>query len=157
MLFLAYTFTEYVDTTLYGVFSTFESLVESFKHQNYTKCSVVKTRLSDPTSMSAPTYYNITNGVFTVDEHAPKVHSCGFLKPVMVDNCLAKFVGVDPTAAQSRVSLTSHVCTYIRENHLDNKEMIQPDERLSCMLGVDTPINYMQLQTLLNKHIQCGC
>jgi SWIB/MDM2 domain len=55
----------------------------------------------------------------------------------------------------SVVDITSLVCRYIKENHLqsqEDKRLLTPDEKLARLLGTEEQINFFMLQRYLRPH-----
>jgi chromatin remodeling complex protein RSC6 len=91
----------------------------------------------------------------------------GFLKPIKISEELAKFLAWDPAQSYSRVSVTKHICKYIKDNHLyddADKRKILCDDKLRVLLKYDPNnvplddkgepayLNYFRLQKHLKSH-----
>jgi chromatin remodeling complex protein RSC6 len=84
----------------------------------------------------------------------------GFLKPVAISNEMAKFTGWDPTELKSRVDVTKFLCSYIKDNDLQNpkdRRQIFADAKLSKLLKYDSkkeekPLTYFMIQKCLKNH-----
>ena len=83
----------------------------------------------------------------------------GFQKPVRISKEMAKFVGWNPDELKSRVAVTKALCTYIKENNLQNKadrRQIIADAKLAKLLKYDNkssePLTYFALQKCLKSH-----
>jgi chromatin remodeling complex protein RSC6 len=84
----------------------------------------------------------------------------GFLKPVAISNEMAKFTGWDPTELKSRVDVTKFLCSYIKDNDLQNpkdRRQIFADAKLSKLLKYDSkkeekPLTYFMIQKCLKTH-----
>ncbi|MDP1881134.1 MAG: SWIB/MDM2 domain-containing protein [Parachlamydiaceae bacterium] len=76
-----------------------------------------------------------------------------FMRPVKVTDALAEIVGSDP---KPRTEITKNLWTYIKEHGLQdqtNKRMINPDEKLSKVLGGKKQINMFDMTKEVSKHI----
>lgn len=83
--------------------------------------------------------------------------SSGFLKPVPISTAMASFTGWAPTELKSRVDVTKFLCSYIKENNLQNPEdrrQIILDSKLSKLLDYKdgTSLTYFDMQSHLKKH-----
>lgn len=83
--------------------------------------------------------------------------SSGFLKPVPISNAMASFTGWAPTELKSRVDVTKFLCSYIKDNNLQNpvdRRQILLDQKLSKLLDYKegTPLTYFDMQSHLKKH-----
>lgn len=84
----------------------------------------------------------------------------GFLKEVPISKELATFAEWDPKELRSRVDVTRFVCSYIKENDLQNPENgreINPDKKLTKLLKfnakeADGPLTYPTMQKYLKHH-----
>lgn len=99
---------------------------------------------------------------------AKKPVSSGFLKPIRISPEMASFLGWNPTDTYSRVSVTKHICKYIKDNGLfnkDDKREIECDSKLLKLLKYDpskapmnpktnkpVPLTYFRLQQYLKFH-----
>jgi upstream activation factor subunit UAF30 len=88
-----------------------------------------------------------------------KVTNSGLSKPVMISKDLAQFMGVPADSLQSRVNVTNSICTYIKEQQLqnpENKREIKADEKLSRLLSYKAsdqqPLTYFYIQQLIQPH-----
>lgn len=90
-----------------------------------------------------------------VTKDANKVSS-GFLKPVPISHAMATFTGWSPTELKSRVDVTKFLCSYIKENNLQNptdKRQIILDTKLSKLLDYkEGTLTYFDMQSHLKKH-----
>jgi chromatin remodeling complex protein RSC6 len=83
--------------------------------------------------------------------------SSGFLKPVPISTAMASFTGWAPTELKSRVDVTKFLCSYIKENNLqnpDDRRQIILDSKLSKLLDYKdgTSLTYFDMQSHLKKH-----
>lgn len=83
--------------------------------------------------------------------------SSGFLKPVPISNAMASFTGWSPTELKSRVDVTKFLCSYIKDNNLQNptdRRQIILDSKLTKLLDYKegTPLTYFDMQSHLKKH-----
>lgn len=82
--------------------------------------------------------------------------SSGFLKPVPISHAMATFTGWSPNELKSRVDVTKFLCSYIKENNLQNptdKRQIILDTKLSKLLDYkDGTLTYFDMQSHLKKH-----
>lgn len=80
----------------------------------------------------------------------------GFAKPANISKDLAKFLGVNPNEKLARTDVTKRLNLYIKEHKLqneDNKRIIEPDTKLSKLLGNGkNQVTYFNLQTYMKKH-----
>lgn len=84
----------------------------------------------------------------------------GFMKPVKISKDLAKFTGWDDAQLRSRVDVTKYICSYIKDNKLQDtqdRRKIIPDAKLTSLLGYDRKkenkdLTYYYLQTKLQPH-----
>lgn len=81
----------------------------------------------------------------------------GFLKPVPISNAMAQFTGWAPSELKSRVEVTKFLCSYIKDNNLQNPEdrrQILADSKLAKLLDYKngTPLTYFDMQSHLKKH-----
>jgi len=87
-------------------------------------------------------------------------NNSGFLKPVRISKEMAKFTGFDENELKSRVDITKYICSYIKNNNLQNpedKRQILADAKLSKLLKYDVkkegePLTYYKVQTCLKSH-----
>ena len=84
----------------------------------------------------------------------------GFMKPVKISKKLAEFTGWDEGQLRSRVDVTKYICSYIKENKLQDtqdRRKILPDPKLTSLLGYDRKkdgkdLTYYYIQTKLKPH-----
>jgi chromatin remodeling complex protein RSC6 len=104
---------------------------------------------------------NDTLKVMKVKKSSSKKNvTSGFLKPINISAEMATFTGWDPKQLYSRVSVTQHICEYIKKNHLFNpedKRQIKCDAKLKSLLRYDAasasePLTYFRLQQYLKPH-----
>lgn len=77
-----------------------------------------------------------------------------FMRPVGVSDALAEIVGSGPMA---RTEVTKKVWDYIKKHKLqdqNNKRMINPDQKLSKVLGSTQPIDMFKMTSKIAKHIK---
>lgn len=77
-----------------------------------------------------------------------------FMKPVHVSEALAEIVGHGP---MPRTEVTKKVWDYIKKHKLqdtNNKRNINPDQKLSKVLGSTQPIDMFKMTSKLAKHIK---
>jgi upstream activation factor subunit UAF30 len=87
-------------------------------------------------------------------------NNSGFLKPVRISKEMAKFTGFDENELKSRVDITKYICSYIKNNNLQNpedKRQILADAKLAKLLKYDVkkegePLTYYKVQTCLKSH-----
>ena len=81
----------------------------------------------------------------------------GFVKPTLVSDELASFLGKPSGCEMARTEVTKHLTTYIKEHNLqdqENKRKILPDSKLQKLLNV-TPsdeVTYFNLQKFMKVH-----
>lgn len=83
----------------------------------------------------------------------------GLLKPVKMSEHMYKFTGWNSEEPKSRVDVTRFICSYIKENNLQNPEnrrQINPDAKLTSLLNYDkndsVPLTYFYIQKLIQPH-----
>lgn len=83
----------------------------------------------------------------------------GFAKPTKVTPELCEFMNCEKGCDIARTDVTKALIHYIQENKLhqiENKKIIQPDEKLKTLLGIDdnnpVPLTYFNIQQYMNKH-----
>jgi hypothetical protein len=81
----------------------------------------------------------------------------GFLKPTLISNELAEFLGKSAGTEMARTKVSKEINTYIKENGLqdtENDRKINPDEKLRKLLGLtnEDELTYFNLQKYLNPH-----
>jgi chromatin remodeling complex protein RSC6 len=77
-----------------------------------------------------------------------------FMKPVAVSEALAEIVGQGPMA---RTEVTKKLWDYIKKHKLqasDNKRNINPDQKLSKVLGSTAPIDMFKMTSKIAKHLK---
>lgn len=77
-----------------------------------------------------------------------------FMKPVQVSDTLAEVVGRGPMA---RTEVTKKLWEYIKKHKLqaqDNKRNINPDQKLSRVLGSSQPIDMFKMTSKVAKHLK---
>lgn len=84
--------------------------------------------------------------------------NAGFNKPVKVSEELAKFAGWKAGELHSRVEVTRLICSYVKDNNLQNpeaKKEIIPDKKLRKLFQYkdgDAPLTFTSFQSLVQKH-----
>jgi upstream activation factor subunit UAF30 len=151
-----------------SIIASFEEIVSSieneiaFLRENQTKnkgikflrtlnkkIKTLKNQSSRIIKQKSSTKKTVTNNV-----------NSGFLKPVAISNEMAKFTGWDPTELKSRVDVTKFLCSYIKDNDLQNpkdRRQIFADAKLSKLLKYDSkkeekPLTYFMIQKCLKNH-----
>lgn len=81
----------------------------------------------------------------------------GFVKPTLISNELAGFLGVKPGTEMARTEVTKALHTYIQEHQLKNKEngrIIEADSALSKLLKLQKgeQLTYFNLQKYMTPH-----
>ena len=81
----------------------------------------------------------------------------GFVKPSLISDELAAFLGKDKGSEMARTDVTREINKYIRANNLqdkDNGRKINPDKKLSELLkiGNDVNLTYFNLQRYMGTH-----
>lgn len=77
-----------------------------------------------------------------------------FMKPVDVSDELAAIVGRGP---MPRTEVTKKLWEYIKKNRLQdpkNKKNINPDAKLSKVLGTTQPIDMFKMTSKISKHLK---
>lgn len=90
----------------------------------------------------------------------PKAPS-GFVKPTLITDELAKFLGKPAGTEMARTEVTREINTYIREHKLQDKEngrKILADNALSTLLrlGKNDELTYFNLQKYMSCHFAKG-
>ena len=81
----------------------------------------------------------------------------GFVKPTLITDELAVFLGRDAGSMMARTEVTREINKYIREHSLQNPENgrhILPDKKLGTLLrvGKDDTLTYFNLQKFMSPH-----
>lgn len=81
----------------------------------------------------------------------------GFVKPTLISNELAAFLGKPEGSEMARTEVTREINTYIRANKLqdkDNGRKINPDKKLSTLLKLkkSDELTYFNLQRYMSPH-----
>lgn len=83
----------------------------------------------------------------------------GFVKPTLISNELADFLGKDHGSELARTEVTREINAYIRANKLQdpaNGRKINPDSKLKKLLSIkaDDELTYFNLQRYMSPHFQ---
>ena len=82
----------------------------------------------------------------------------GVMKPVPVSKEMTKFAGWGKDELRSRIDVTRYLCTYVKDNDLQNPEdrrRIVPDTKLRKLLHLgkdEADLTYYQLQQRIQRH-----
>jgi len=82
----------------------------------------------------------------------------GFVKPTLISDELAKFLGKNAGTEMARTDVSKEINLYIRTNNLQDKlngRKIHPDAKLSTLLYIkptDEPLTYFNLQRFMKHH-----
>ena len=81
----------------------------------------------------------------------------GFVKPTLISDELASFLGKDQGTEMARTEVTKFLTTYIKEHNLQdqaNKRRILPDKKLGKLLGAgkNDEVTYFNLQKYMKVH-----
>lgn len=81
----------------------------------------------------------------------------GFVKPTLISNELADFLGKAKGTEMARTAVTKEINSYIREHSLQdpkNGRRIIPDNKLSVLLNItkDEELTYFNLQKFMSPH-----
>ena len=81
----------------------------------------------------------------------------GFVKPSLISDELATFLGKDKGSEMARTDVTREINKYIRANNLQDKEngrKINPDKPLKALLKIDDEValTYFNLQRYMGPH-----
>jgi len=81
----------------------------------------------------------------------------GFVKPTLISDELAKFLGKPTGSEMARTEVTRDINKYIRTNNLQDKEngrKINPDKKLAALLKLKTTdeLTYFNLQRYMSPH-----
>lgn len=84
----------------------------------------------------------------------------GFMKPVLISEDLASFIGVNNEQPITRVLITKKICQHIKEKDLQNpadRREILPDQALKKLFSITEndkePLTYYGIQKRIQKHI----
>lgn len=86
-------------------------------------------------------------------ELSPNMKS-GFSKLLNISQEMSEFANWDINELKSRNDITRYVCDYIKTNNLacnEDKRKINPDEKLTKLLGVSETITYNYIQGVLKS------
>jgi chromatin remodeling complex protein RSC6 len=98
---------------------------------------------------------------YTPPTPPPERKPSGFLKPMLISDELAMFLGKPLGTEMTRVDVNKELIAYIKDNDLQDKEnsrkinpKINPDEKLSNLLRLkeDDELTYFNLQRYLKHH-----
>jgi len=83
----------------------------------------------------------------------------GFVKPTLISNELAVFLGKEPGTELARTAVSKEINQYIRDNNLQDKEngrKINPDAKLSALLKFSPGdvLTYFNLQRYMKHHFR---
>jgi len=83
----------------------------------------------------------------------------GFVKPTLISNELAQFLGKEPGVELARTAVSKEINQYIRDNNLQDKEngrRINPDAKLSALLKFSPgdELTYFNLQRYMKHHFR---
>lgn len=81
----------------------------------------------------------------------------GFIRPTLISDELAIFLGKDIGSEMARTAVTNHINTYIKQNNLKdpiNGRQINADSKLSKLLklGKEDVLTYFNLQRYMKHH-----
>lgn len=81
----------------------------------------------------------------------------GFVKPTLISDELASFLGRQPGSEMARTEVTREINEYIRTNklqHPDNRRRIQADQKLMTLLKLTSTddLTYFNLQRYMSPH-----
>lgn len=78
----------------------------------------------------------------------------GFAEPTVISNDLCEFMELEVGSKLARTEVTKFICSYIKENKLDNGRDITPDNKLKNLLGVKPTdsVTFFNIQRHMNKH-----
>ena len=85
----------------------------------------------------------------------------GFVKPTLITDELAAFLGRDKGTEMARTEVTREINKYIRDHNLqdkDNGRKINPDNKLATLLklGKKDELTYFNLQRYMSPHFAKG-
>lgn len=140
--------------TYYNDFETFFKLVE-------TELSDKKTLLKQIKQLKTDSYKLLKIRNMGEDKKNKGDHSnSGFMKPVLISEDLASFIGVHNEQPITRVLITKKICQHIKEKDLQNPEdrrEILPDQALKKLFNITEadkePLTYYGIQKRIQKHI----
>lgn len=87
-------------------------------------------------------------------------NNSGFMKPVLISDDLAQFIGHDRNQPITRVMITKKICQHIKQQDLQNpndRREILPDEALRSLFNItdvdEEPLTYYGIQKRIQRHI----
>jgi len=94
---------------------------------------------------------------FSYSSSSPKKNISGFVKPTLISDQLAMFLGKPLGSKITRNDVGKELNTYIRIHHLQspyNGRVINPDEKLKNLLNIndDVELTYFNLQKYMKHH-----
>lgn len=133
-------FTEFI-TKFQGMLSQFSSLKTELKN------------LERKTVKQLKVVQKLNNKKKRKGTRAPS----GFVKPSLISDELATFLGKDKGSEMARTDVTREINKYIRANNLQDKEngrKINPDKQLMELLKIDDTValTYFNLQRYMGPH-----
>jgi chromatin remodeling complex protein RSC6 len=148
--------TEVVDTPISTVFAEFSSLMTELQsaraHMSAlcTKCRVIERQVTRELKNAAKISQKRKRKEGT---RAPS----GFVKPALISNELAAFLGEPEGSEMARTKVTSAIHTYAKANNLQNPKngrILHPDKKLAKLLKIDPDVEltYFNLQKYMACH-----
>lgn len=84
----------------------------------------------------------------------PKRKPSGFAGETNISNELCDFMGLEYGSKIARTEVTKYLSSYIKENNLSKKQIIDPDEKLKNLLGdtSNSEVTFFNIQRYMNRH-----
>lgn len=84
----------------------------------------------------------------------PKRKPSGFAGETKISDELCDFMGLEHGSKIARTEVTKYLSSYIKENNLSKKQIIDPDEKLKNLLGdtENSEVTFFNIQRYMNKH-----
>lgn len=93
------------------------------------------------------------------NKKAEKRSPSGFVRPCLISDDMAEFLGVERGSMIARTTVSSKINLYIRDNNLQDKthgRNINPDQKLATLLNVqpdsEEKLTYFNLQRYMKHH-----
>jgi chromatin remodeling complex protein RSC6 len=131
-----------------------EELIDSILKRNKLIESETK-KLNDDTKKLIKSISKKHTKSKQTSKNLSKKKPSGFAKPALLSEELCKFLNKEVGTEMARTKVTIEINKYIKDNNLQNKEQkqfIDPDEKLKKLLKIENSFTYFQLQTHM-KHL----
>ena len=156
---------EVVDVDMAASLSPSDSTIKEFA-EFQVRLSTIRTSLSnllqDFKSLQKKTERELKNAQKVGSKRKRKSGArqpSGFVKPTLISNELADFLGKDHGSELARTEVTREINAYIRANKLQdpaNGRKINPDSKLKKLLSIkaEDELTYFNLQRYMSPHFQ---